>query len=114
MYFFNVAMENPTVNNTTEPNYNLIYVGHSMGSTMAFAMLSLRPEYNVKIHAGIALAPVAYMSKVKSPIRLLAPFSKDIQVIRKYKINQSYKDLHKVLFQSCYNLSSIRHVSITI
>lgn len=51
-----------------------------MGSTMAFAMLSLRPEYNVKIQAGIALAPVAYMSKVKSPIRLLAPFSKDIQV----------------------------------
>lgn len=60
--------------------YDLLYVGHSMGTTMAFAMLSLRPEYNEKIRAGFALAPVAYMSKVKSPIRLLAPFSKDIQV----------------------------------
>lgn len=73
-------MENPLTNNITGPLYNLLYVGHSMGTTMAFAMLSLRPEYNEKIQAAFALAPVAFMSKVKSPIRLLAPFSKDIQV----------------------------------
>lgn len=72
-------MENPQLNNATT-KYNLLYVGHSMGTTMAFAMLSMRPEYNEKIQAAFALAPVAYMSKVKSPLRLLAPFSKDIQV----------------------------------
>lgn len=59
---------------------NLLYVGHSMGTTMLFAMLAMRPEYNSKINAGFALAPVAYMNHVKSPIRLLAPFSNDIQV----------------------------------
>lgn len=59
----------------------MLYVGHSMGTTMAFALLSLRPEYNNKIQAVFAMAPVAFMSNVKSPIRLLAPFSKDIQVI---------------------------------
>lgn len=59
---------------------DMLYVGHSMGTTMVFAMLSLRPEYNDKLRAVFALAPVAYMSHVKSPIRLLAPFSKDIEV----------------------------------
>lgn len=52
-----------------------------MGTTMAFALLSSRPEYNNKIMAAFALAPVAFMSHVKSPIRFLAPFSKDIEVI---------------------------------
>lgn len=73
-------MENPAIYNASVPVHDLLYVGHSMGTTMAFALLSMRPEYNEKIRAAFALAPVAYMSKVKSPIRLLAPFSKDIQV----------------------------------
>lgn len=51
-----------------------------MGTSMAFALLSSRPDYNQKIQALFALAPVAFMSHVKSPIRLLAPFSKDIEV----------------------------------
>lgn len=75
-------MENASLYNKTAlyPK-NLLYIGHSMGTTMLFALLSMRPEYNAKIRAGFALAPVAFMTKVKSPIRLLAPFSKDIQVI---------------------------------
>lgn len=68
-------------NKTSAYPKNLWYIGHSMGTTMLFALLSMRPEYNSKIRAGFALAPVAYMTKVKSPIRLLAPFSKDIEVI---------------------------------
>lgn len=51
-----------------------------MGTTMIFALLSMRPQYNEKVKAIFAMAPVAFMSKVKSPIRLLAPFSKDIEV----------------------------------
>lgn len=54
---------------------------------MVFAMLALRPEYNNKIRAVMALAPVAYMSKVKSPIRLLAPFSKDVEVFWNFSLN---------------------------
>lgn len=59
---------------------NLLYVGHSMGTTMAFVLLASRPEYNAKIQAVFAMAPVAFMGHVKSPIRLLAPFSHDIEV----------------------------------
>ncbi|XP_058839895.1 lipase 3-like isoform X1 [Topomyia yanbarensis] len=59
---------------------NLLYVGHSMGTTMAFVLLASRPEYNDRIEAVFAMAPVAFMGHVKSPIRLLAPFSNDIEI----------------------------------
>ncbi|PZC76037.1 lipase 3 [Helicoverpa armigera] len=52
----------------------LTYIGHSQGTTSFFVMASEKPEYNNKIHLMIALAPVAFMSNVKSPIvRLMAP-----------------------------------------
>lgn len=51
-----------------------------MGTTMAFVMLSEKAEYNEKLKLFIALAPVAFMTHIKSPIRFLAPFSKDIEV----------------------------------
>lgn len=51
-----------------------------MGTTMSFVLLSEKPEYNDKLRLFVALAPVAYMTHVKSPIRFLAPFSKDIEV----------------------------------
>lgn len=51
-----------------------------MGTTMNFVLLSEKPEYNEKIKLFVALAPVAFMTHVKSPIRFLAPFSKDIEV----------------------------------
>lgn len=95
-------MENPTLNNSAVPLYDLLYVGHSMGTTMSFVMLSLRPEYNEKIQAAFALAPVAYMSKVKSPIRLLAPFSKDIQVqLNIYIYMHSHKLSFSVMLSLC-------------
>ena len=52
-----------------------------MGTTMNLVLLSEKPEYNEKIKLFIALAPVAFMTHIKSPIRFLAPFSKDIEVI---------------------------------
>ena len=79
---------------------DLIYIGHSMGTTMAFAMLSLRPEYNNYIKAVFALAPVAFMGNVKSPIRLLAPFSKDIEVI---KLLQSLSFIKKLPIRKVFN-----------
>jgi lysosomal acid lipase/cholesteryl ester hydrolase len=58
----------------------LYYIGHSMGTTMSYVMASMRPEYNDKVHLMVSLAPVAFMSRLKSPIRLLVPFVKDIKV----------------------------------
>ncbi|XP_018048425.1 PREDICTED: lipase 3-like [Atta colombica] len=37
----------------------LHYIGHSMGTTTLFILLSMKPEYNAKIELGICLAPIA-------------------------------------------------------
>lgn len=64
-----------------ETNHDKIfYVGHSMGTTMFFAMASEKPDYAKKVHAMFALAPVAYMEHIRSPIRLLAPWAHNIEV----------------------------------
>uniref|UniRef100_A0A1B0CF41 Partial AB-hydrolase lipase domain-containing protein n=2 Tax=Lutzomyia longipalpis TaxID=7200 RepID=A0A1B0CF41_LUTLO len=54
----------------------LHYVGHSQGTTVLFVMLSLKPQYNDKLLSAQALAPIAFMSHLKSPfIRAIAPFN---------------------------------------
>jgi len=44
----------------------LYYIGHSMGTTILFTLLSMRPEYNAKIKLGICLAPVAIWKEIPS------------------------------------------------
>lgn len=44
------------------------YIGHSQGTTSFFVMASELPAYNDKIIAMQALAPVAFMSNLRSPI----------------------------------------------
>ncbi|XP_033218448.1 lipase 3-like [Belonocnema kinseyi] len=39
---------------------SLTYIGHSMGTTISFVLLSVRPEYNDKINLNICLSPIAY------------------------------------------------------
>ncbi|XP_020807259.1 lipase 1 [Drosophila serrata] len=46
----------------------LSYFGHSQGTTSFFVMASSRPEYNAKIHLMSALAPVAFMRHMKTPL----------------------------------------------
>ncbi|KAH0950683.1 hypothetical protein HN011_001245 [Eciton burchellii] len=41
----------------------LRYIGHSMGTTALFVLLSMKPEYNAKISFAICLAPIAFWSK---------------------------------------------------
>ncbi|XP_049530888.1 lipase 3-like [Anopheles darlingi] len=76
---------------------NLLYIGHSMGTTMAFALLASRPEYNEKLEAVFALAPIAFMGHVKSPIRLLAPFSHDIEMILKFFGGNEFMPQNKII-----------------
>ncbi|XP_063979667.1 lipase 3-like [Diachasmimorpha longicaudata] len=45
----------------------IFYVGHSQGTTSFFVMCSEKPEYNDKIHAMFAMAPVTYMKHMSSP-----------------------------------------------
>ena len=58
----------------------LIYIGHSMGSTMFYIAAASRPELNDKIDVMISLAPVASMAHFSSPIKALAPHVDAIQV----------------------------------
>jgi len=59
----------------------IFYIGHSMGTTMFYVLGSERPEYNSKIRAMFSLAPVAFMSHMKSPvIQLIAEFSDQVGV----------------------------------
>ena len=47
----------------------MYYIGHSMGTTMFFVLMSERPQYNSKILAMFSLAPVAFLSHMTSPLR---------------------------------------------
>lgn len=58
----------------------LHYIGYSMGTTVFYIFASGRPEYQNKIRSQISLAPVAYLTNMKSPIRFIAPFGKIINV----------------------------------
>lgn len=68
------------VSNVTQKYGEIIYVGHSMGTTMFFIFASLLPQAAKNVKLMIALAPVAYMTHVHSPLRYFAPFSGDIEV----------------------------------
>ncbi|KAJ4436516.1 hypothetical protein ANN_16547 [Periplaneta americana] len=52
--------------NTSQESLN--YVGFSMGSTVLYVLMSMKPEYNSKVQLAISLAPVAFMSNFKSPL----------------------------------------------
>jgi pimeloyl-ACP methyl ester carboxylesterase len=43
---------------------DLYFIGHSMGTSSLFALLSTKPEYNVKIRMAICLAPAAFWMEV--------------------------------------------------
>ncbi|XP_055596400.1 lipase 3-like [Uranotaenia lowii] len=46
----------------------LHYLGHSQGTTSFFVMTSMKPEYNDKIVLMQAMAPVAFMEHMSSPL----------------------------------------------
>ena len=59
----------------------IFMISHSQGTTAFFVMASERPEYQEKMIASFALAPVAFISNIKNPlIRVLATFTEVIYV----------------------------------
>lgn len=60
------------------------YIGFSQGTTVFWVLMSTRPEYNEKVAAMQALAPVAYIGNIKSPlIKAIAPFTNSLEIILK-------------------------------
>ncbi|KAI5702933.1 hypothetical protein M8J75_005719 [Diaphorina citri] len=80
MGYFDLPAEIDFILNKTD-HTQMIYIGHSMGTTMFYVLTSQRPEYNEKLLGAISLAPVAYLSRTRSPIRYLAPFALNIEKI---------------------------------
>ncbi|KAL0273130.1 UNVERIFIED_CONTAM: hypothetical protein PYX00_005877 [Menopon gallinae] len=76
---------------------SLFYVGHSMGTTMFFAMASTKPEYGSKVKGMFAMAPVTYVGHIKSPIRFLAPWAKDIRLITNFFGDGAFLPNNKVM-----------------
>lgn len=59
----------------------VVYIGHSQGTTSFFVMGSVRPEYNDKIKLAIALAPIGYMSNMTNPFfKVLSLFHNSLEV----------------------------------
>jgi len=59
----------------------IFYVGHSLGTTTFFTMNSLDQSWAERIELATLLAPVAYVDHMNSPMKLLVPFSDQIQWI---------------------------------
>ncbi|XP_055375802.1 lipase 3-like [Condylostylus longicornis] len=60
------------------------YVGHSQGTTAFWVMCAQRPGYCDKVITMQAMAPIAYMEYVKSPlIRALAPLTTTAEIVAK-------------------------------
>ena len=68
------AIINYIINTTGQES--IFYVGHSQGTTMAFAHLSQNPDLNKKIKLFVALGPVATLQHVVSPIKYIADIGK--------------------------------------
>jgi len=56
----------------------LHYVGHSQGTAVMFGLLANHPEYQTKISCFAALGPVNNVTTITSPVRYIAPFSRDL------------------------------------
>lgn len=68
------------IGSTTGNDEEIVYIGHSMGTTMFFIMASELPDVAKRVKLMVGLAPVAYMTHIRSPIRYLAPWVNDFQV----------------------------------
>ncbi|TDG45718.1 hypothetical protein AWZ03_007856 [Drosophila navojoa] len=69
------------------------YVGHSQGTTVFFALMSMRPEYNAKIKTAQLMAPVAWMSNMEYKLNDIMAAVKDVNFLAERLPN---RELHLV------------------
>ncbi|KAG5882107.1 hypothetical protein JTB14_016870 [Gonioctena quinquepunctata] len=96
------------VSNITNKPGEIIYVGHSMGTTMFFVFASLKQQAAKNVKLMVALAPVAYMTHIRSPLRYLAPFSNDIEWLSSYLGLNQFLPNNKILKMLSYQCELFR------
>lgn len=85
------------ISNTTGKAGQILYIGHSMGTTMSFVLSSVLPQVAKNIKLIVSLAPTAFMTHLTSPVKYLAPFTNDLNwIATNLGINQ-FNPNHKVL-----------------
>lgn len=60
----------------------LSYVGHSQGTLTFFIAMETNPDLNDKVNMMFALAPITTVAHMRSPLRLIAPYAENIEVLR--------------------------------
>ncbi len=59
----------------------LTFIGHSMGTTMFYVAMNEHQAWMEQhVNLMISLAPVAILSHVKGPIRLISPLTAQVEV----------------------------------
>lgn len=89
---------------------DLVYIGFSQGTQIAFARLSSDKQLSKKIRLFVALAPVAYLGHLISPLKYLAPFAYDLDVrnVKSINIIFFYPSGYFILLVSRMMISSLR------
>lgn len=73
---------------TKNQNEDLIYIGHSQGTTQFFVLATEKPDFAAKkIKASFSLSPVVFMSRIKSPLRKIATASIRSELEVKFQFN---------------------------
>lgn len=83
-YYDMPAMVDFILNMTELPQ--MIFVGHSQGTTAQLIMCAEKPVYNQKLKTVFHLAPIAYLTHMRSPLlKFFAFFSNTIGVRYNYR-----------------------------
>lgn len=83
----------------------LRYIGHSMGTTTLFVLLSTRPEYNAKIKLGICFAPIAIWKEISISMKHILPKVPMIKV-KSYRNRILSKTNIYFIYRFCVNIRS--------
>lgn len=89
---------------------SLFYVGISQGATAMYALISILPQFNSKIKVYVHMAPIAFMSQVKSPIvRILGYFVNffKVRIFKRLSLDNKYT-LYSRFYNNVKNIKFIQ------
>ncbi|EFN89157.1 lipase 3 [Harpegnathos saltator] len=94
------------------------YIGHSMGTTMLFILLSMKPEYNAKIELSICFTPVASWKEVSPTFRQIAYTAPVVtELLARYNVYDIFAQCASIittLRALCHDGAATQSICITI